>query len=337
MNVKVIKLSIIIPIYNAGKYLSNCIKSTLNQDLSKSEYEIILINDGSTDGSEDIILQFTSVHENIIYLKQTNKGVSSARNLGLSIAKGNYITFIDADDTINNNTLGSILEAAIKENLDILYLNLTYCDSNGIFIEDSPKVGSEDLVHNGFVHERRTFISTLYKKVLIKNIYFIPGIIVGEDTVFNAMAQSKALRCSYFSLPYYNYFQHANSASNKTKSEKVFNGCLIAIQKLEEFKIHNFPNLKAIEVEYFNKVKLIFLQRLLDWNIVPTLNKKRFTKVKLFLKENNLTYLEDLISKQYTFFNKPFVLFFIFHFLVKKHLYLKLIFENLKRKISKPK
>ena len=216
-------------------------------------------------------------------------------------------------------------------------MNLTYCDSNGIFIEDSPKVGSEDLVHNGFVHERRTFISTLYKKVLIKNIYFITGIIVGEDTVFNAMAQSKALRCSYFSLPYYNYFQHANSASNKTKSEKVFNGCLIAIQKLEEFKIQNFPNLKAIEEEYFNKVKLIFLQRLLDWNIVPTLNKKRFTKVKLFLKENNLTYLEDLISKQYTFFNKPFVLFFIFHFLVKKHLYLKLIFENLKRKISKPK
>ena len=89
----------------------------MKQDLSKSEYEIILINDGSTDGSEDIILQFTAVHENIIYLKQTNKGVSSARNLGLSIAKGNYVTFIDSDDTIIENTLGSIVEAAIKENL----------------------------------------------------------------------------------------------------------------------------------------------------------------------------------------------------------------------------
>ncbi len=332
-----IKLSIIIPIYNSEKYLSNCIKSTLNQDLSKSEYEIILINDGSTDGSENIILPFEEANDNIIYLKQNNKGVSSARNWGLTIAKGNYVTFIDSDDSINENTLGSIVAAAIKENLDILYLNLTYCDSNGIFIEDSPKVGSDELVHNGFVHERRTFISTLYKKELIKNIYFVPGIIVGEDTVFNAMAQSKALRCSYFSLPYYNYFQHANSASNKTKSEKVFNGCLIAIKKLEEFKIQNFPNPKAIEEEYFNKVKLIFLQRLLDWNIVPTLNKKRFTKVKLFLKENNLTYLEDLISKQYKFFNKPFVLFFIFHFLVKKYLYLKLIFDKAKRKISKSK
>lgn len=329
-----IKLSIIIPIFNAEKYLLNCIKSTLKQDLSKSEYEIILINDGSTDGSEDIILQFTEVHENIIYLKQTNKGVSSARNLGLSIARGNYVTFIDADDTINENTLGSIVEAAIKENLDILYLNLTYCDSKGIFIEDSPKVGSDELVHNGFVHERRTFISTLYKKELIKNIYFIPGIIVGEDTVFNTMAQSKAQRCSYFSLPYYNYFQHANSASNKTKSEKVFNGCLIAIQKLEEFKIQNFPNPKAMEEEYFNKVKLIFLQRLLDWNIMPTLHKKRFLRVKLFLKENKLTYLEDLISKQYKFFNKSFFLFFIFHFLEKTRLYFKMILKNTKKKIS---
>ena len=328
-----IKLSIIIPIYNAEKYLSKCINSTLNQDFSKEEYEIILINDGSSDGSEKIIIPFQEANENIIYLKQSNKGVSSARNLGLKIAKGIYVTFLDADDTINENTLGSIVAAAINENLDILYLNLTYCDSNGMFLEESPKVGSEELIHIGFVHERRTFISTLYKKELIKDIYFIPEIIVGEDTVFNAMAQSKALRCSYFSKPYYNYFHHANSASNKIKSEKVFNGCLIAIKKLEEFKIENFPNSKTIEEEYFNKVKLIFLQRLLDWNILPTLNKKRFSKVKLFLKENNLTYLEELISKQYKFFNKSFVLFFFYHFIIKKQLYFKMILKMQKGKL----
>lgn len=325
-----LKLSIIIPVYNSEKYLSNCINSTLSQDLTKEEYEIILINDGSSDETEDIILKYKEDYSNIIYLKQDNKGVSSARNLGLSIAKGYYITFIDSDDTINANTLGSIVETAIKDNLDILYLNLSYIDSKGIYIEGSPKVGSDELIHSGFVHERRTYISTLYKKELIKNILFIPGIIIGEDTVFNAMAQSKAQRCSYFSIPYYNYFQHDGSASNNTNNEKVFNGCLIAIKNLEEFKKQNFQNLKLIEDLYFDKVKLIFLQKVIEWNILPTLDRKRFLKVKRFLKENKLIYLEKLISQQYKFFNKSSLLFFAFHYFKKYQLYFKIILINAK-------
>lgn len=94
------KISIIIPVYNAGKFLPQCIKSVLGQ--TYFNVELILINDGSTDSSDSIIRSFTKQDERIIYKKIKNSGVSNARNLGISISTGDYIMFVDADDIIDS-------------------------------------------------------------------------------------------------------------------------------------------------------------------------------------------------------------------------------------------
>ena len=111
-------LSIIIPVYNSEKYIENCINSVLNQK-TKYSYEVILINDGSTDNTAQILNKY-STHKNVEILNQDNSGISSARNSGLSKAKGEYIGFIDNDDWISDSYVETLLEAAYTDKADIV-------------------------------------------------------------------------------------------------------------------------------------------------------------------------------------------------------------------------
>ena len=91
-------LSIIIPVYNAEQYLQKCLESVFNQNLSPQDYEILCINDGSTDASLSILNKFQEENTNVKVVSTENKGPAHARNRGLNSAKGNYITFLDSDD-----------------------------------------------------------------------------------------------------------------------------------------------------------------------------------------------------------------------------------------------
>ena len=93
-----IKISVIVPVYNVEKFLSTCLESILDQGLSEQEYEIILINDGSIDGSLAICNLYAKAHSNIHVYSQENQGVSLARNLGMSKARGEWVMFLDSDD-----------------------------------------------------------------------------------------------------------------------------------------------------------------------------------------------------------------------------------------------
>lgn len=113
-----IKISIIVPVYNVKGYLYECLESLVSQSFEK--YEIILINDGSTDGSDLICKKYEEKYENICYYSQSNKGQSAARNLGVSKSKGEYILFVDSDDYIIKDTCKVLYEAAIKYDVDIV-------------------------------------------------------------------------------------------------------------------------------------------------------------------------------------------------------------------------
>ena len=101
-------LSMIIPVYNTEKYLAECLDSCLAQDFPYDDYEIICVNDGSKDGSLDILRSYEARYPNIIVIDQPNGGVSAARNAGLDAARGDYIWFIDADDFIQESVLAEI-------------------------------------------------------------------------------------------------------------------------------------------------------------------------------------------------------------------------------------
>ena len=111
------KVSIVIPVYNVEKYIERCLKSILNQTLDS--IEVIVIDDGSTDNSGKICDEFSTKYKNVKTFHKRNGGVSSARNLGISIAKGEYIGFVDPDDFIHVNMYKELYENAKKVNSDI--------------------------------------------------------------------------------------------------------------------------------------------------------------------------------------------------------------------------
>ena len=110
------KVSVIVPVYNVEKYLSRCLTSLINQTLD--DIEIILVNDGSTDRSEEIIKEYKRANKNIIYVTKENGGLSSARNFGLVYATGEYVAFLDSDDYVDRNIYKRMYEKARENNSD---------------------------------------------------------------------------------------------------------------------------------------------------------------------------------------------------------------------------
>ena len=304
------KVSIIIPVFNAEKYLSETINSVKNQIFLN--WECIIINDGSSDGSAKIIEDFQGKYSNVIGIKQENKGVSAARNAGLALAKGDYITFVDSDDFIKPNSLRNIMNYIEKHQLDVLYGKIEVLTIHEEHLYYFPETGKEGSVKSGVEHSRRTFPATFYKRDLIENLQFCEKISIGEDSLFNAIAQSKAKRVSYFPSDYYSYRDTPNSLSSSEDFPKKTNAMRISITEILHYKKENFPHATAIENKYFDEVVAIFLTRIVQWNGLPTLEKSNFLNFKKWIEENQLTYLLEKLSLEFPYINKAFTPFCFF-------------------------
>jgi len=141
-----ILVSLIIPIYNVEDYIEKCLCSALSQTLSG--IEIILVNDGSRDGSMKVVDTFANKHPNIIIINKENGGLSSARNSGLKVAKGKYISFMDSDDYIDKTMLEKMYTKAEKGELDIVACNLTKVDAEGKSMEDEKNTVDYSHIYN---------------------------------------------------------------------------------------------------------------------------------------------------------------------------------------------
>ena len=130
------KLSIIIPMYNAEKYIGICLDSILGSNLLKEEYEIVIVNDGSQDKSSEIAKGYSSKFSNVTYLTQENQGQSTARNYGIKTCKGEYVWCVDADDKLISEQLPKIIEALDEyKNLDILAVQLQSVTEGGQYLD----------------------------------------------------------------------------------------------------------------------------------------------------------------------------------------------------------
>jgi len=297
------------PVYNTKEYLIYSLDSILYQKFPREDYELIIINDGSNDGSKEVLEQYAIKYSNIRLIHQENQGEAASRNKALSLAKGRYIGFVDSDDAIYENTLCQVIENAEKYDLDIQYMKIHLYDSKGIFIKDTPDVGNPLKVSHGLVHDRRTYPATLYKKSIIRNVSYPSDIIVGPDTVFNAKAQAFATKVSYISVPYYKYTYRENSLSKQGRSDKAFNGFIKAIHLLSSFKNLNFNKKDEIAENYFNNVYEIFVTRILELNIMIDWDEYKYKILIKTLKEENLLFILDRFSKKYPFSNTSFRLF----------------------------
>lgn len=124
-----LKVSIIVPVYNKEKYIRKCLTSLMRQTLT--EIEIIAVDDGSVDNSVKIIKEISLEDHRIILLQKSNEGSGEARNAGLKIAKGEYILFVDADDTLKEDALSTMYTAACKNDAEIVVCGMEICYPNG--------------------------------------------------------------------------------------------------------------------------------------------------------------------------------------------------------------
>lgn len=216
-----IKLSVIIPVYNVGDLLYRCVESVENQSLEN--IEIILVNDGSTDDSENICDELSYKNKNIKVIHKVNEGVSVARNLGIQIAKGEYIGFVDSDDYINKDMYLNMYTKAKEYSSDIVMcdVNIEYTDKlvlDTINQLDKSILLNKDNIYPELLMEMAgSMCKCIYRrKVIMENNISCPiGIKLSEDRIFNILAFGYSKKIFYLKEPLYVQKIRQNSATTK--------------------------------------------------------------------------------------------------------------------------
>ncbi len=244
------KISVIVPIYNVEKYLRKCLDSLVNQTFK--DYEVILVNDGSTDSSQEIIDEYTSKYSCLKSFKKKNGGMSSARNLGLKHATGDYLAFVDSDDFVELDFLEKMYDKAISTKSDV-----TICDYYSLNEEEKRYIKC----HMEYSCDQRIeyLLSPpmvwckLIKKDVMKKVIFKEGIYY-EDLDFCVKLFPYVKKISFVDEPLYDYYlQHSGSIM----TQKTFNDHLLDIfTVLEDSK-------KQLKKDNFKEIEYIYITHLL--------------------------------------------------------------------------
>ncbi len=213
------RLSIIVPVYNVKEYLEKCITSILSQ--TYTDYELILVDDGSTDGSGEMCDAFALQNDKIKVLHQENHGLAYVRNVGIRIAKSDYIGFIDSDDWIEPEMFAKMLNVADSNDADIVVCRVRLVESDGTILKE---IGPQD---EQYMDRSRATIEILkdeelpsfsvnkiYRLNLFENIEFPVGRIFEDTaTIYKVFYKSSKV----ITIPYigYNYLQNSNGICNQ--------------------------------------------------------------------------------------------------------------------------
>lgn len=243
-----VKVSVIVPVYNSGKYIEKCIESIINQ--TYQNIEVLIVNDGSTDNSYSICNEYAKKDSRIKLFSIENSGVSYARNLGIENAQGKFITFVDSDDWIKSNMIDFAIEKQQQTNSDIIiwsciksYPNREILvpllnEEDQSFIDDKSYLYLKSI---NYFHKQdisKTAVSAgttwckLYKRefLLKNNLQFNPKLTRAQDTIFSINAFYMAGKISYFNEHLYHYRENEGSITSGTKfiedTETPFNALL---------------------------------------------------------------------------------------------------------------
>jgi len=270
-----IKVSVITPFFNGLPYLEECVNSVLAQTLP--ELELILVDDGSTDGSGALADEFAEKDSRVRVIHQPNSGVSSARNAGLELARGEYIGFVDADDFIEPEMFENLYTAAITVRAQIVstWFKCAY-DSDGnppdkAFLYAKPAF----LTHSDMtallerMNDNQVFHFTwrnIFESAFLESekIRFNPNISVGEDTLFNMKAMLASAGVLMLPGTPYHYRMHGESAMGKSAFKPLLFGSLTLqyeekLKLFEKYSAGNIPALLATTAEYNIKTLLPLL------------------------------------------------------------------------------
>ena len=259
------KVSIIVPIYNSEKHLKGMLDSLVNQTYPKEQLEVVLVNDGSTDSSKKICEEYCGKFNNFKLISQKNGGISSARNAGLSIATGEYVTFLDSDDTCNPKYVEIMASGMEQSNVDLFCCGI---------IENRENVGQTNYGYDQSkifpITDEESYVdffndywlpvvwNKLYKKSLIKE-NFAEGISYDEDTVFNLnyLKNVKNIACSKHKLYTYHIRQNEKSLTTLGKND-IFEKSKVTNKYRIDLSREIFQSNKAVYVACKKIIKAIF-------------------------------------------------------------------------------
>ncbi len=241
-------ISVIIPVYNSEKYLERTIISLQNQTFHDMEF--IFVDDGSTDRSLEMLEEKAKEDERIVILSQENKGASAARNLGLSVSKGEFVGFVDSDDEQDSSMFECMYDAAIKSDADIVScghveigkgIKRYYCNLVDEVVD--AKQGIKYLIENKKIG--MSACTKLFKKDILDKVFFCEDKYINEDRYFVFCAFQNAKRIKIISETLYYYYQNADSATHVEFDSRKLDGIYFSEKMLLEIQ-EKYPDLEKI-------------------------------------------------------------------------------------------
>lgn len=301
-------LSIIVPVYNVERYLKKCLDSLLQQNLNAAAYEIILINDGSTDGSEAIAQNYTHSYSNIKLFNQENRGLGAARNAGIELAEGKYIQFVDSDDYLEPNALAALIDKMEREQLDVLRFNYQNVNEAYKLIQYKSKHWADyrdELIDGiGFLNKRLGFAcyacQFLFRASLLKKEEnkFVEGIFF-EDTEWTPRILVQANRVNSSDKMVYNYLARSGSITKSVSVQKrkkwlrdklVVVDCLLRQKKTQTIENQQWYDKMIAKIVYstlsyvalhFYRERRTYIKQLTEKPIFPLSSFSTASKMKL--------------------------------------------------------
>ncbi len=242
------KISVIVPVYNVEAYLERCVESILHQ--TYTNFELILINDGSTDSSGQICDHLANQYENIKVYHIENAGVSNARNMGIQLATGSWVTFIDSDDFVTQDYLATLASAVEGLNVGFVIAPLHHI-KNGIVTDLPPHSGktelwsTEETMKELLMTTRTSFfpVAKLFKRDLLADEKFNTNYHLAEDALFlTELLLKTRCSCVFIDKPVY-YYDHREGSATTSVNRHVFDTIEVYQQIIAQVS-QVFPNLK---------------------------------------------------------------------------------------------
>ena len=330
-------LSIIVPVYNSEKYLKSTINSILNQNFS--DFELILVNDGSTDNSSNICETFKNNNQKIHVINQENLGVSEARNAGIKAASGKYIQFVDSDDFIQPEMSKTLITQMESHNADMVICGYFKFDQNNqskvISMPDKIYSSIKDFSNDIMLFSKFWLLNTptnkLYCTKIIKehNIYFDHNFNLGEDLLFNCEYLKHSNLIINLQEPLYNYVCNVNSLTHKEHKDFYENQKTIYTQLrnlILYFNMFNGSLKQDFYTFYLNNVIIYIIEKISIENISIT---KKVHQINQIIKES--------ITEEALKYGTADSMFYNLIFFLLKHKYIHTIIfvSNIKKLILK--
>ena len=228
-------LSIIIPLYNCEKYIKQCLDTIFRQEMNESEFEVIVIDDGSKDSGYSLASEYAKRHQNILVIKQENQGVACARNNALEKATGDYITFVDADDMLVSGSLSTLIKIAVENKADIVKAAHKEVPEDAVCEDFSSShdncsiqvmTGEEAIVNVTRMKEGYCWGYLISRKLITDNrLSFPPKVAFMEDWAFITQAILKSRTFVNADVLLYLYRRNSSSCMANVTTEKMLLGC----------------------------------------------------------------------------------------------------------------